>query len=382
LKASTIQGMRDMFAGGAELRTSQDAIKGKPLMTKVLRMLGQAIVVLAVTLTLDFILLATLFSGWKRTWADEATAYLQAYIPTAYDHDLAPNMNSQRAWGKIVYSWHTDRYGLRTGKCAPGEADKSRPAIFVIGDSFVEPIGSSYEKSFVGLMACDAAREGKAVWNLGVASYSPTIYFRKIRVAAQKLGLKPAEIYVFLDLSDIDDDANVYHVGPDGVVTSSPFRWYNIGQYMLGNFATFRVAYDLYLSSSFATVGSLGQDRARWAFDPDLMQRWGRRGMEIAGRNLDQIVSICRDWNCRMTLVVYPWPDNVMAHDRNSIQVTHWRAWAAARGVRFVDGFAPFFREPADVAVRKYFIHGDIHFSELGHRLLYDEVKRATGSDL
>jgi hypothetical protein len=109
------------------------------------------------------------------------------------------------------------------------------------------------------------------------------------------------------------------------------------------------------------------------------MEKWGRRGLEIAGNNLDQIVAICREWNCRMTLVVYPWPESVAARDRDGIQVRHWRAWAAARNVRFIDGFAPFFREPADVALRKYFIAGDVHFTELGHRLLFDEVRRVEG---
>jgi hypothetical protein len=69
----------------------------------------------------------------------------------------------------------------------------------------------------------------------------------------------------------------------------------------------------------------------------------------------------------------------VKAGDRNSIQVTHWRQWAASRGARFIDGFAPFFREPADEAVAKYFIHGDVHFSERGNRLLFDEIRSAVG---
>ncbi len=348
---------------------------------KALRLVGQLFVILVITLALDYILLATAFSGWKQRWADAATAYTESYISTAYDHDLAPNERSKRAWGNIVYSWQTDRYGFRIGACAPGEAEKSWPAIFVIGDSFVEGLGSSYEKSFTGLMACDAAKQGKAVWNLGVASYSPVIYFRKIRVAAKKLGIKPREIFVFLDLSDIDDDANVYHVGPDGVVRSSAFHWFNIGQFLLGNFATFRVGYDLYLSSSLATVGSLGFDRARWTFDPALMEKWGRRGLKIAGKNLDQIVTICQEWNCRITLVVYPWPDSLAARDRDSVQVRHWRKWAASRDVRFIDGFGRFFDEPANVAIRKYFIHGDIHFSEFGHRLLFEEVRRSIGGD-
>jgi hypothetical protein len=348
-------------------------------MKKVLRILGQAFVILAITLALDFVLLATVFSDWKRNWADAATAYTQAYISTAYHHDLAPNAKSKRAWGNITYSWQTDRYGFRIGACAPGEAEKDRPAIFVIGDSFVEGIGSSYEKSFAGLMACDAAKQGKAVWNLGVASYSPVIYHRKIRAAAQKLGIKPAEIYVFLDLSDIDDDANIYKVGEDGIVRSAGFNWYDLGQFILGNFATFRLLYDVYLGSPLSMFGSLGRERARWTLDPALMAEWGRRGLELAGNNLDRIVAICREWDCRVTLVVYPWPDNVAAGDRDSIQVTHWRAWAASRNVRFIDGFALFFREPAEAVLRKYFIAGDTHFTELGNRLLFDEVRGAVG---
>ena len=232
-------------------------------MKKVLRVLGQALVIVVMTLVVDFVLLATAFSGMKRSWADAATAYTEAYILTDYDHDLAPNAKSQRAWGNIVYPWQTDRYGFRIGDFAPGEAEKDRPAIFVVGDSFTEAIGSSYEKSFAGLMACDAAKQGKAVWNLGVASYSPAIYHRKIRVAAQRLGLKPTEIYVFLDLSDIGDDANIYRVGEEGVVRSTSFHWFEIGQFLLDNFATFRLGYDLYLSSSFSTAIGLGRERAR-----------------------------------------------------------------------------------------------------------------------
>jgi len=74
-----------------------------------------------------------------------------------------------------------------------------------------------------------------------------------------------------------------------------------------------------------------------------------------------------------------PHPHGRAARDRDSIQVRYWRDWAAARGVRFVDGFAPFFREPPDVAVAKYFIRGDTHFNATAHRLLFDELRRTVG---
>ena len=43
---------------------------------------------------------------------------------------------------------------MRAGRGGEGV----RKAIFVIGDSFTEAVGSTYEKSFAGLMACDAAQ--------------------------------------------------------------------------------------------------------------------------------------------------------------------------------------------------------------------------------
>jgi hypothetical protein len=361
-------------------------------MKRVLRVAGEVVIIAAITLALDFTAMNVMFPDLKRALSKPSEGNDRAYLPALYDHDLAPNESSTRVWGNAVYPWQTDRFGFRTGECAPREPEKDRENIFVIGDSFTEALGSTYEESFAGLMACDAARQGKAVWNLGVASYSPAIYHLKIRAAAERLGVTPSEIFVFLDLSDIDDDANVYRVDGDRVVRAGaavikidadgqatpPF---DLGTFLVNNFMTGRLVDDFYLTASLHFARSVGKPRARWTVDPALLESWGRRGLEVAGANLDHIVDLCRKWQCRLTLVVYPWPDNVVEGDRDSIQVTHWRDWAAARHVRFIDGFAPFFREPPDTVLRKYYIAGDVHFSELGNRLLHDTVKRALGDD-
>jgi hypothetical protein len=348
---------------------------------RFLRGLGQVAVIIAVTLALDYLLLATVFSDWKRNWSDAASAYTQAYIHVPWHHDLAPNQNSERPWGKALYHFETDRYGFRTGTCAPKESDKSKPAIFVIGDSFTEGLGVPYEETFAGLMACAAAKEGKAVWNLGVLSFSPVIYYLKLKAEVEKLGIKPTEIYVFLDLSDITDEAIIYRVDADGNVQMTPdHHWFDTGQFLLGNFATFRLMYNLWLSMPFGSAAPDERWRASWSTDPANFEKWGRRGLALADGNMDKIAGLCREWECRLTLVVYPWPNNVVVGDRNSIQVTHWRDWAARHDVRFIDGFAPFFREPADSVVRKAFIPGDVHFSAEGNRLLFDELQRSVGS--
>ena len=220
------------------------------------RILGQGCAILAITLALDYILLGTVFADWKRSWGDAATAYTQAYIhvPCASRPRHRTRTPCDRG-DKILYPFRTDRYGFGyNGTCAPDDGDKSKPAIFVIGDSFTEGLGVPYEETFAGLMACEAAREGKAAWNLGVMSFSPIIYHLKIRAAAEKLGLKPAEIYVFLDLSDITDDAIVYRVGEDGTIRAAPSNhWFDTGQFLLGNFATFRLLYNLWIYFPFGS---------------------------------------------------------------------------------------------------------------------------------
>ena len=123
---------------------------------------------------------------------------------------------------------------------------------------------------------------------------------------------------------------------------------FNPGQWAIDNLATARLVHDLYLLSTFNRQAALGRDRARWTVDDKLLEAWGRRGLAAAAANLDKIVELCRSWSCRVTLIVYPWPDNVAANDRDSLQVRYWRDWSARHDVRFVDGFAPFFREPAD----------------------------------
>ena len=47
------------------------------------------------------------------------------------------------------------------------------------------------------------------VLNAGVSSYSPIIYFKKIEYLIDK-GFEFDELIVFIDISDIEDEATIY----------------------------------------------------------------------------------------------------------------------------------------------------------------------------
>jgi hypothetical protein len=74
-----------------------------------------------------------------------------------------------------------------------------------------------------------------------------------------------------------------------------------------------------------------------------------------------------------LTVAVYPWPDQVLLGDRDSIQAAYWRAWAAENKTGFLDYF-PLFVGVGDPreTVRRDFIAGDIHWNEAGHRVIAD----------
>ena len=67
-------------------------------------------------------------------------------------------------------------------------------------------LGLAYEKTFVGLYEKYSKNK---VFNLAVTSYSPIIYFNKIKYYLDR-GLKTKHVIVFIDISDIDDEKNYY----------------------------------------------------------------------------------------------------------------------------------------------------------------------------
>jgi hypothetical protein len=213
-----------------------------------------------------------------------------------------------------------------------------------------------------------------AVRNLGTLSYSPVIYYRRVAEAVRQLDLKPREILIFLDLSDVHNDA-VEYVEVDGKVqTQARTQSRRFKDFLKHNFTTFSVLSKLWLFYHAQVLQPPMSSFAEWTTNSDAFESWGRAGLEANERNMQKIVDQCHDWDCRMTLIVYPWPQQILAGDRDSLQVSHWRKWPAIHAFRFVNPYPPFFALPPDLAVQRHFLAGDIHFSAAGNRLLFDTV--------
>ncbi len=97
--------------------------------------------------------------------------------------------------------------------------------IVFIGDSFTEGIFLEYEDTFVGIIDKELNKKSIQVLNAGVGSYSPIIYWRKVKYLIEEVGLKFNELVVFIDMSDICDEKYRYRLSKRGhVIDRNPYR--------------------------------------------------------------------------------------------------------------------------------------------------------------
>ncbi len=318
-------------------------------------------------------------------------------IPNAvYHHDLAPNRAERGAWGNRTYPIFTNSLGFkdRAVREVPLQSEPWR--VLFIGDSFTEGTGVQYPDTFVGILDQVYAAQGIGVLNAAVVSYSPSIYYRKVKHLLEDVKLDFDELVVFIDISDIDDEGRCYDLDAlDHVVTAStspPVPTAETGWRAtlkensvlarLGDLAKDalldRDAWHPVSSDQEALMHTLtDSDRSGWTVDPKRLEAYGRRGLARAQDRMDRLLALLRAHGKPLTVVVYPWPAQVLAGDRDSIQSRTWRAWCEKNGVAFVDLFPDFFASGAPMDVlHRYYIPWDNHFNEEGHAFVAQALQK------
>ena len=106
----------------------------------------------------------------------------------------------------------TDEFGLRTGKNT--KKNSSYENIFIFGDSMTFGVGLEYENTYAGLI--DKAMKNYNIYNFGVGSYAPSVHLYKLKEAIRN-NINPNKILLFLDLSDVTDEARRWVDDEDGI---------------------------------------------------------------------------------------------------------------------------------------------------------------------
>ena len=94
-----------------------------------------------------------------------------------YHHDFLPDRNAGTAWGPRRYRIITNSLGFRDGTVRDIPLSSGQKRILLIGDSYIEGMGVSYEDSAAGILAESLKAASVEVLNAASVSYSPKLYF-------------------------------------------------------------------------------------------------------------------------------------------------------------------------------------------------------------
>jgi len=318
-------------------------------------------------------------------------------------HGLKPNCACVDSWGTDSYQFFTNSLGFRDEKIREVPLADASPRILMLGDSFTEaPI--AWSDSYVGRIAAHLPQYH--FLNGGVGSYSTSNYLNTARMVLAR-GVDIDEVIVFLDISDVQYEASYYRdVDASGAVTGP--KWTsNLRSYLRKQFAKhFVVSNDLLEFFEWHLLGKghyyltvkqqvdmgfvFDADRSAWTYRK-VSERYpwpgGFAPLGVEGgiarekAKMDLLWQELHKRNIPISVVVYPYPAQVVHDTADSRQVRIWRDWCEGKCKRFISLFPAFLEvkdqcppaEP-DCWYKRYFVFGDFHYNAAGNALVADGV--------
>lgn len=330
------------------------------------------------------------------TRGQEQARAARVYDPI-YDHGLAPKFDGYDIWGEARYRLITNSLGFKDASTRDVPLQSPARRILLIGDSFAEGIGLPFESTFAGLLeqAGQSRPDRVEFLDAGVASYSPSIYYKKIKHLLD-LGLKFDEVVLLSDSSDVEDEASSYFcidddpkyrkfcTTPPGAVPEPAIkRDFFIDHFVVTN--RLRVTIKRWILTKLGNKRHAiegDHNRIGWTAanpDPAKYRPLGvEGGVARSLENMGKLSDLLAGRGVPLTIVVYPWAQQIAQGDRDSKQVQLWRNFCPTRCKAFIDLFPAFFAA-ADRDKDWYehlYILGDDHFSAAGNRMLYEELAK------
>jgi hypothetical protein len=331
---------------------------------------------------------------WKKPFQDLHPHRVRNEI---YHHGILPNQVSEDIYGPFRAPYFSNSLGFRDGKVRDVPMVSDEPRILFIGDSFTEAGPIPWQKTFVGLVAEALSKKQIEVLNAGVASYCPEIMAAKIRYYLKDQGLRVDRVVVFIDISDVKDEL-FYRKDDAGCVQSVPYGPFHEDAKDLARIDDICNWLEVKVEKNFVIVGAAVRNlRLQWrrhtsktgvmASDeiPDWAYNWPdykgpyanfvEQGLKKAKDNMTQLAGFLHQERIPLTVVVYPWPQQVRAGTRPSRAETEWGNWVRENGGQFISLFPVFVnQEPAGQIIQKYYWKNDAHWNEEGHRLVAEAL--------
>jgi len=318
-------------------------------------------------------------------------------------HALKPNCAAIENWGTDRYDFFTNNLGFRDDRIREVPRVDPRPRILMLGDSFSEgPL--AWHRTYVGRIAARFPQYD--FLNGGVGLYSPSNFLNVTQMVLAK-GVDIDEVIVFIDMSNVQDEAALYRdIDASGSVTKIEQErwivpWYAIWRFHIAKhlllidsifnfFERVLVGHGHYYLEMNLVGNVFDRERAAWTYrkvneiDP---YPAGYAPLGVEGGIAKEKAKMNLLWqelatrSIAISIVVFPWPEQIAHDTKDSRQVRIWRDWCEGKCKRFISLF------PAFLAVKEHcprsqpgcwyedlFFFGDVHYNAAGNALVADAV--------
>jgi len=304
-----------------------------------------------------------------------------------FSHTLKPDYEGTAAWGNQLYKVCTNSLGFKS-YCGDTSKLNTEYDLVFIGDSFTEAIGMNFEDSFVGFISQSFSE--LTVGNMGVSSYSPSIYLAKVKHYLNK-GLSMKHLIVYIDISDVQDEVtrvfendivkNESLITSDKPNLSEEFNLLSLKKFLYehlpASYFLLKTLRNFILSKFDPESYHFDYERSSWTFNAD-SKGYGEIGVngavERAITNMQILSNFLNERNIQLSIAVYPWPGQLLHETGESLQVRIWRDFCIKRCAMFIESFTSFNKVKNQLSARKtienYFFKGDIHFNQDGNKVL------------
>ena len=318
--------------------------------------------------------------------------YQEIYLKNDYDHTLKKKLDV--FYGNITYKLCTDQNGFRTF-CSNRTNKSKNYDLALMGDSFTEGVGLNYENTYAGMITKKIGIDKVA--NLAVSSYSPSIYYLKLKDLINK-NYKFKEVVIFVDHSDLVDELLCYKFTGEKVIKRDNFNScinagvINTNEKIKGFFHNYlRLTLEFYIVSKEFLINNnflekkptslqISSPRSSWTYKYDKkifnnVELNVSKKMLIDRMNL--VYKFLKKNNIQMSLAVYPWPDTIYYDKSNNIHYKMWKNFCNSKCKNFYDFNKAFFDQlkssNKNQIITNYYLKGDFHFNKEGSKLIADK---------
>lgn len=312
-----------------------------------------------------------------------------------YHHTLDPSASNIETFGGKRTRYFTNSLGMRDRESRRVPLKSDRRRLLILGDSFAEGVGFRFPRTAIGQLA--AALPEVDVLNAAVVSFSPLLSRFRLEYLIDEIGLEVDEVVLFVDISDPQDEFLYQGFEPHEIPRARLLTWraarvLRRGSYLAAQVARWRrdpkaaawfdegVFVELQENFEASRAPDFWALRGNWPALEGRSPAWLERGLALQRANLERIIWYCEERDLPLTIVAYPWPQQLGREWLEGVHIDPIRSLASRYRVPLVDLYPVFAALGDRPTVREeYFLPRDMHWNRRGNTVVAQELIRALG---